>query len=463
MHDLTKGSIARNLVHTASFMLVGMVFQTLYFLVDLYFVGRLGKSAVAAVSLSGNLMFFVLALTQMLGVGTTALIAHATGRKDRDGARLIFNQSQLLALAVGAAFFVVAMALRGRFAHGQSADPETARLAGDYLAWFIPSLAGQFAMVATGAALRGIGDFKPGMIVQTLTVVLNIVLAPALMFGWGTGRPLGVAGTAIASFVAVVVGVVGLVGYVVRQRGYLEFVAREWRPRFKLWGRMLAIGLPAGAEFALMGLYMAVVYSVTRRFGAGAQAGFGIGLRVVQAGFMPVVALGFAVSPVAGQNFGARLADRVRGTFRVGALMAISAMALLFLICRLAAEPLVGIFNQDPAVLAVGGEYLKIVAWNFVPSGIVFVSSSMFQAMGNTIPSLVSSIIRTSLLVIPAYLMSRVNGFALHWIWYLSVAVVAIHMTLNLLLLRREYRRKLTFTAAAPAAAPGPAPALAAE
>jgi putative MATE family efflux protein len=462
MHDLTKGTIARNLLQTASFMLVGMVFQTLYFLVDLYFVGRLGKSAVAAVSLSGNLMFFVLALTQMLGVGTTALIAHATGRKDRDAARLIFNQSQVLALGVGAVFFVVAMALRGSFAHGQSADPETARLAGEYLTWFIPSLAGQFAMVSTGAALRGIGDFKPGMIVQTLTVVLNIVLAPALMFGWGTGHPLGVAGTAIASFVAVVVGVLGLVAYVVRQRGYLEFVAREWRPRLAMWGRMLAIGLPAGAEFALMGLYMAVVYSVTRRFGAGAQAGFGIGLRVVQAGFMPVVALGFAVSPVAGQNFGARLPDRVRATFRIGVLMAVGAMAALLVICRLAAEPLVGIFNKDPAVLAVGTEYLKIVALNFVPSGIVFVSSSMFQALGNTIPSLVSSLIRTSLLVIPAYLMSRMNGFALHWIWYLSVAVVAIHMTLNVLLLRREYGRKLAFTGPA-TAAPVAAPAIAAE
>src|SRR3954465_6768671 len=184
MHDLTKGSIARSLIQTASFMLVGMVFQTLYFLVDLKFVGSLGKSAVAAVSLSGNLMFGVLALTQMLGVGTTALIAHATGRKDRDEARLIFNQSQVLSLVVGAAFFVLMMALRGRFARGQSADPETARLAAAYLAWFVPALAAQFAMIATAAALRGIGDFKPGMLVQSGTVILNIVLAPVLMFGW---------------------------------------------------------------------------------------------------------------------------------------------------------------------------------------------------------------------------------------------------------------------------------------
>src|SRR3954447_4136939 len=111
MQDLTKGSLARNLMQTTSFMLVGMIFQTLYFLVDLYFVGRLGKSAVAAVSLSGNLTFIVLAATQMLSVGTTSLIAQATGRKDREQALLVFNQSQLLSLVVGALFLAVMMAL----------------------------------------------------------------------------------------------------------------------------------------------------------------------------------------------------------------------------------------------------------------------------------------------------------------------------------------------------------------
>jgi Na+-driven multidrug efflux pump len=190
---------------------------------------------------------------------------------------------------------------------------------------------------------------------------------------------------------------------------------------------------------------MAVVYGITPRVGPGPQAGYAIGLRVIQAGFMPVLAQGFAVSPVEGQNFRARQAERVRGTFRIGALMATVAMAILFVICRVVPEGLVGIFNKDPAVLAVGGEYLKIVAWNFVPSGIVFVSSSMFQAMGNTIPSLVSSFIRTSLLVIQAILKSREAGFALNWIWYMSVGCVAFHALLNVLLLRTEYGRKLTF------------------
>src|SRR5713101_549555 len=107
MQDLTTGSVSRHLLRTTSFMLVTMVFQTLYFLVDLYWVGRLGKEAVAAVGIGGNLMFIVLALTQMLGVGTTALISHAAGRKDRDRALLVFNQSLVLAALAGVLFFAL--------------------------------------------------------------------------------------------------------------------------------------------------------------------------------------------------------------------------------------------------------------------------------------------------------------------------------------------------------------------
>jgi putative MATE family efflux protein len=443
MQDLTTGSITRNILKTAGFMLVSMVFQTLYFLVDLYFVGRLGKGAVAAVSISGNLNFIVLAATQMVGVGTTALVSHATGRKDREAALLAFNQSQVLSATVGLLFLLLMFAGRETYAHRLAADAATARLASDYLGWFIPALAIQFAVVATGAALRGTGNFKPGMLIQSGSVVMNMLLAPVLIFGWGTGRPLGVAGAALATFISLAVASAALALYVVRADGYLQFAARDFPPRLPLWGRMLKIGLPAGAEFALMGVYMMIVYSITRPFGAAAQAGFGIGLRVVQAGFLPVVALGFAVSPVAGQNFGARLGARVRETFRAGALMATALMLVLTVFSHLFPEALIRVFSKDATVIAVGGEYLRIISFNFVASGIIFVSSSMFQAVGNTLPSLFSSAVRLLVVGLPAWLLSRVPGFQLRWIWYLSASAVLLQMLLNLVLLRREFARKL--------------------
>ena len=443
MQDLTTGSVTRHLLKTTSFMLVSMVFQTLYFLIDLYWVGRLGTEAVAAVGIAGNLTFVVLALTQMLGVGTTALVSHATGRRDKEQAGVLFNQSQVLAMVTGVAFLLAGLAVRWPYVNAMSADAKTAELAASYLLWFIPAMAMQFALVAMGSALRAVGNFKPGMVVSTATVTINMVLAPFLIFGWGTGRPLGVAGAAISSLVAILIGIVWLATYFVPQESYLRFDFKAWRPRLDLWRKMLAIGLPAGFEFAVTAVYLVLVYTLARPFGAAAQAGFGIGMRIIQAGFMPVVALGFSVAPVAGQNFGARHADRVKSTFRDAAWMASGAMLVFAIICQVAPGGLIRVFSSDLAVIAVGTEYLRIISWNYVASGLIFVASSMFQAMGNTVPALVASGVRVGLVTIVALILARMPGFQLRWIWYLSVATVFVQLTLSLSLLRYEFGRRL--------------------
>lgn len=445
MQDLTQGSIPGNIVKMSSFMFVTMIFQTLYFLVDLYFVGRLGKEAVAAVSVAGNLMFIVLALSQMIGVGTTALVSHAVGAKDKARALLVFNQSQVMAAIVGLLFLIVGLALMGAYSSTLAADAQTARLAESYLYWFIPAMALQFAMVATGAALRGVGNFRPGMIVSTATVIINMLLAPFLIFGWGTGFAMGVAGAALASFIAISIGVVWLTIYVIKHEQYLQFAPRDWKPQVPLWGNMLKIGLPVGVEFALMAVYLFIIYGVSRPFGAAAQAGFGIGLRVVQAFFLPVVALGFAVAPVAGQNFGARQADRVRKTFTEGAKMATALMIAAAIACHSAPQAMIGFFSKDPMVIAVGEEYLRIISFNFIASGIIFVSSSMFQGLGNTVPPMLSSFLRILLLAIPTLLLAQAPGFNLRWVWYLSVASVTLQMCANLILLFREFDKRLNF------------------
>ncbi len=454
MQDLTTGSVTRHLLKTTSFMLVTMVFQTLYFLVDLYWVGRLGKEAVAGVAIAGNLSFVVLAITQMLGVGITTLVSHAAGQKDRDRALLVFNESLLLSAIVGALFLAIGMAVRLPYVRTLGADARTAKLAADYLLWFIPAMSLQFGLVSMGAALRGTGNFKPGMIVQTASVILNIVLAPILIFGWGTGWPLGVAGAAISSLVAIAVGTVWLTFYFVGPHAYLKFVRSDLKPDTALWRKILGIGLPAGAEFALVAVYLFVVYVISRPFGAAAQAGFGIGMRIIQAGFMPVVALGFAVAPVAGQNFGARHPQRVRDTFRSAALMAAGSMVFWTIASLTAGAAMVGIFSDDPQVIAIGGEYLHIVSWTFVASGVVFVSSSMFQAMGNTLPALMASFVRIVVVAIPAFVLSRLPGFELHWIWYLSVVAIVVQLAITLLLLRREFHRRLNFAPAGPVIIP---------
>jgi putative MATE family efflux protein len=442
VQDLTTGSVTRHLLKTSSFMLVTMVFQTLYFLVDLYWVGRLGKEAVAAVGVAGNLTFVVLALSQMLGVGTTTVVSHAAGRKDRDRAVLLFNQSQVLSLVCGVIFLLVMMGLRVGYTRVLSADATTAALAADYLLWFIPAMSLQFAMVAMGSALRGTGNFKPGMIVQTTTVVVNMLLAPILIFGWFTGYPMGVAGAALSTLVAVVVGVLWLSRYFTSSNEFLHYRWADWPPRFETWASMLKIGLPAGVEFALTAVYLFVVYTVCRPFGASAQAAFGIGLRLVQSMFLPVVALAFAAGPVAGQNVGARKADRVRTTFLSAVGMAAGITTLSAIVGYLEAERFMRIFSQDPEVVQVGVDYLHIAAWSFVASGVVFVTSSMFQALGNAVPPMLTSVSRIALIAVPIVILSRQPGFSLTTIWYISVSGTALQMIANLMLLQREFHKR---------------------
>jgi len=253
--------------------------------------------------------------------------------------------SNLTGIVFGLLFF----AMRGVYARRLAADATTAALGIQYLTWFVPALFLQFPLVIMGAALRAMGDMKLPTVIQVATVLLNIGLAPVLMFGWGTGRPLGVAGAAIASLVAIGVGCVAFILYFLRPASPLRFESAEWTPRPRLWGAMLRIGLPAGGEFALMAVYMVLVYDIIRPFGAAAQAGFGIGIRVVQALFLPTVAIAFAAAPVAGQNFGAGLGARVRQTFYSAAAMSAAVMFTLTLLCEIAPAGMIRSSTPTPA------------------------------------------------------------------------------------------------------------------
>ncbi|HET8946195.1 MAG TPA: MATE family efflux transporter, partial [Candidatus Polarisedimenticolia bacterium] len=419
MHDLTRGSIPRHLATIAAFIAVSMIAQTLYLLADLYFVGRLGKEAIAAVSFAGNLMMVALAITQMLAVGTTTLIAHAAGRRDQARATHVFNQAFALSLLVGLVAGGTAFALRGAYCRALGADPESAALGAAYLDWFIPALFLQFVVVALGAAQRGSGVVRPAMVVQVVSVLLNIVLAPILTLGWLTGRPFGVAGAGAATFTATAAGVLLYGVWFARAERFLAFAPRDFRPEWATWKGLLRVGLPAGGEFALMSLYLLLIYRITRPLGAAAQAGFGIGGRVMQSMFLPVMALAFAAAPVAGQNFGARDAGRVRETFKVAVLLSCACMAILTAACHLSPEGLIRVFSQDPDVVAFGAQFLRMISWNFLAMGVIFTSASLFQGMGNTLPPLVSSSLRLGLFALPAWLVSLRPGFDIAWIWSL--------------------------------------------
>jgi putative MATE family efflux protein len=443
VQDLTQGSISRHLVMLALPIGIGMVFQTAYYLVDLYFVAQIGEAAIAGVGSAGNVQFLVMALTQILGVGTMALISHASGRRDREDANVIFNQSVVLAALCALGVLVGGYALTGRYMATLGADAETTRAGTRYLYWFLPGLGLQFALVVMGSALRGTGIVRPTMIVQIVTVVVNALLAPVMIAGWITGRPFGVVGAGVSTSLSIGLGVALLAGYFVKLERFVVFDPRLLRPRLDTWKRILKIGLPPGGEFLLLFVYIGLIYWVIRQFGAEAQAGYGIGNRVMQSIFLPAMAVAFASAPLAGQNYGARAFDRVRGTFRAAAVQGSAIMILLTLFCQWRPDVLIGFFTPEPAVIDVGAEFLRIISWNFVAVSIVFTCSGLFQALGNTVPAVISSASRMLTFAIPAVWMSTRPWFELRYVWYLSVVTMALQMLFSLWLLRGQLRKRL--------------------
>ena len=431
MHDLSTGSINRHLVGMAAPIAAGMIFQTLYFLVDLYFVGRLGGAAIAGVGSAGNLAFLVMALTQVLGVGTVALIAQAVGRKDQAGANLVFNQSSVLAFACLLGSLLLGYPFAAHFTASVGSDAATSAAGLTYLRWYLPGLALQFALVAMASALRGTGIVKPAMTVQMLTVVINVILAPVLIGGWGTGHPMGVAGAGLASSISIAVGVLLMWIYFLRLEHYVGFDRHDWRPRPAVWKRILAIGLPAGGEFLIMFMIVSFIYFTIRPFGAPAQAGFGIGMRVLQAVFLPAMSVAFAVAPIVGQNYGAKQFSRVRDTFRSAAMMSTVLMLLVMVLLLGRPEWMIAGFTSDPEAIQVGAGYLRYVSWNCVASGFVFTCSGVLQGLGNTWPSLWSSAARILTFVLPVAWFAHQPGFSLQQVWTVSVVSVTIQALMS--------------------------------
>jgi Na+-driven multidrug efflux pump len=156
-----------------------------------------------------------------------------------------------------------------------------------------------------------------------------------------------------------------------------------------------------------------------------------------------VIAIAFGATPVAGQNFGAGRFERVRETFRTAAIMSSLLMLLITLVCQWHSEWFIQIFTRAPDVVAVGAPYLRIISWNFIATGLIFTCSGLFQALGNTWPSLLSSASRLLTFVVPVVLLSRQPHFSLTEVWYLSVATVTLQALISLTLLLREFPRKL--------------------
>ncbi len=441
MRDFTQGSISAHIVRTASFIGFGLVVQALYLLVDMYFVSRLGENVLAGVATNGSVLFMVMGVCQLVSIGTVSLVAQATGRRNFVEAQAAFDQGLSISLFAGAATLLLGYALGGWMVTRLAADAATSAAARQYLYAFLPSLALMYPNAAIGSALRANGIIGVPMAIQSASVVINIMLAPMLIAGWGTGFAWGATGAGLASSIAAGGGVVTLI-LVFRQLD-VPICLRLARPNSVIWRRVAAVGLPASGEFLTMFAITTTIYLSTRAYGAEAQAGYGVGARIMQSIFLPTLAIAFAIPPIAGINFGAGKLDRVKATFATALLFSGMTMLAFTSLCQLNAELLVAPFTTDAGVRGVAVDYLHAVSWSFLGISIVYCCSATFQGLGNTMPALYGGSSRLLTFVIPLLLLSGIGELDLKYIWWLTNISVAVHVVIIMALLNREFRNRV--------------------
>ncbi|GLQ87660.1 MATE family efflux transporter [Dyella flagellata] len=445
MRDLTKGSVVRHLLQLSASLMVNMLAGTLYTLINFFWLGKLGADAQAAVALAASPITIVMTLAPVMTVGARVLISHAVGGQEKDQAVRVFNEVFGAALILLSVVGFCAWLCRRQFGELLTPDLKTATLIADLLYWYIPSIAIQIPSAVMGSALGGSGRMRPSMVAQLVSVLANIVISPLLIFGWLGFPRLGVVGAGLASFVSSLAAMLVLATHFIGAKAYMRFDLRCWISRPLILWKAFKIGLPVGLQNAVIGCYMLVVIQLLRPFGPAEQAALGIGQRLLQSSLMPLIALSSATSVVVGQSFGAKLGTRVRESFRTSAVIGFVVTPLMFVLAQLFARPICAAFSSDPAVIDGATSYLRITSFNLFPMVAIFSCFGTLTGMGNTKASLITEVITSLMLIVPAWMLSFRPGFTPAWMWDLMVICSVAEMAIGLLFLRAEFRKKLDF------------------
>lgn len=424
---LTEGSLLRSLHRLAMPMLIGAILNNLQSIINLFWVGRLGSHAVAAVAVGGTILMLLFPMLMGLSTGTVALVSRAIGGGQHDKAAAAAGQSLLLALVVGVLTSLLGWHYSDTLARLLGVEAAVLPDAETYLRI---NLLGNFTLyiqVIGSAALQGAGDAKTPMWAGVIENILNIALDPLLIYGLGPFPKLSVAGAAIASVLSQSVAAVLVVRGMFAGRAQLRVAWRDCRPDLPLIWRILKIGLPGSGQLLTRSLMGAVLMRVVAGCGTAAVAAYGTGLRFHMIVLMPAFALGGAAATLVGQNLGAGKPDRAHQAAWLATGMDILFMLAAILVMTLFARPLMGLFNHDPDVIKIGVNYLRIVSPFYVFAALGIVLGRGLNGAGDTIAPMIATILALWGLQVPlAIWLAKVMLPATQGIWWaISLASMA--------------------------------------
>jgi len=441
MPNLVSGSIVRNLLRLALPMIVGNLMYTLFNVVDMIFVGRLGPEAIAAVSLSGSVLFIVMAATTGISVGTTAMVSRAIGAMDRLRADTVAAQSVMLGLMVSALLAVMGILSSEQVLSLIGARGNTLVLAQGYLNIMFVGIVTVIVMYLVMGIMQGAGDARTPMVIISLSNLLNLVLDPLLIFGMLGFPRLGVNGAALATVISSGVFLLVGLGILLSGRTYVGIRLRGLRVQPPIMRGIVEIGIPSSFNLIIRSGAGVLFMTIVAMHGTFAIATYGIGMRIDSIVDMPIYGLAMASSALVGQNLGAKSPDRAEATAMSAAKICALGMAGFGALFFIMAPQIVSVFTDSSEVIAMGTCYLRILVFSYVFIAYGMVLSLSLNGAGDTTPPLVSTAISLIGFQLPLALVLPKLGLGVNGLW-LSMVIATVVYTLIILYVFKQGRWK---------------------
>jgi putative MATE family efflux protein len=399
--DYTAGSLNRAILLLAVPMVLEMVLESLFAVVDVFWVGRLGANAVATVGLTESMLSLVFAVAMGLSLSTTAMVARRIGEKNPEGAAVAGVQAIALGLIVSLAVGLPCFFFAPRLLQWMGASPEIVATGSGYTRICLGGSCAVLLLFLNNAIFRGAGDAAIAMRLLWVSNIINLVLDPCLIFGWGPFPRMGVTGAALATFTGRSIGVIYQFYRLLKGTERIRILTRQLRLHFDVLWRLMRVSSTGILQFAIAHTSWIGLVRIVSIFGSAALAGYTIAIRIVIFVILPSWGLSNAAATLVGQNLGAGHPERAeKAVWRTG-LYNVTFLGLVGLIFILFPEPIVRLFTNDPAVVPLGAACLRIISYGNLGYAYFMVMMQAFNGAGDTITPTIVNVFGFWLLEIP--------------------------------------------------------------
>lgn len=423
-------------------IIISMLIQALYNIVDSIFVAQLNEEALTAVSLVFPVQNLMIAVAVGTGVGINALLSRNLGERDYEGANLAGRNGIFLSICHYIVFAILGVSLATLFFDLQTSQSLIRHYGIQYMALISVFSFGVFLEITMERLLQATGRSFFSMLTQGIGAIINLIMDPILIFGLFGFPRLEVAGAALATVFGQIIGMLLGLFFNVRFNKEININMRRFRPHKKVIQQIYAVGIPSIVVQAISSVMTFGINKILLMFSTTATAVFGVYFKLQSFVFMPVFGLNNGMVPIVAFNYGAGNRKRIMATIRLSVISAVVIMFLGLACFEFFPAQLLHLFKASEDMLAIGVPALRIISLSFIFAGYCIVIGSVFQALGNGTYSLIVSVARQMLIILPsAYLFARL--FGLHAVWWSFPLAELVSVALSTLLFGKIHRDKL--------------------